>query len=231
MLTKRSNLPLIVVCLCTCTFPFSSEALSITVPITINPNPLNLGSQGVMTCDVDLPEPYVFTDVNTSTITLEGIPPESCSPQAGGTSFSCKFNRSAVVWYILATIPPGADSIEMTLSFYLTDGTTYFEGSDIVYIKVGDYSTLCVTSFPGEGKNMKIGGDSDSYYVLINTFDEILTALTAAGIVSKIKETTEGVEYLGYPVDLCVLFVNPDDFYDSEAWDAEEMRLSDTYDF
>jgi predicted nucleic-acid-binding Zn-ribbon protein len=138
MITKKNNLPSFIV-LALCTMFSASESLGLSVSISINPNPLNLGSQGVITCDVDLPAPYVFADININTLSLEGISPKTWNPQAGGRSFNCKFDRPDVEAYILESIEPGANGIEMTLSFYSTDGNIFFQGTDKVYVNFDEY--------------------------------------------------------------------------------------------
>jgi len=148
MITKKNNLPFLIV-LSVCMMLFASESQGIPVSISINPNPINLGSQGVITCDVDLPAPYVFADINTSTLSLEGISPITWNPQAGGRSFNCKFDRLDVEAYILESIEPGANGIEMTLSFYSADGTISFQGTDTVYVNFDEYKITATAGLNG----------------------------------------------------------------------------------
>ena len=118
----------------------------IPVGVDIDPDTLNLKSKGNWaTCYVELPEAYNVSDINVSTIMLNGTVPAEPSPAAIGDhdndaipDLMVKFNRTAVVQYMISQ---GVEFVNVTVTVtgQLNDGTP-FEGSDITRVSglVGD---------------------------------------------------------------------------------------------
>ena len=149
------------------TLLLSPDASGFPVSISISPNTINLQSQGQwINCSVELPEPYVFENIDVETINLEGVSPEPFSSRPDSNSFSCKFSRSAVIDK-LAPLAPGL--LELTLSGYLTDGTTYFEGTDTVIVISKE--TIQYTITPSSGPN---GSINPSEPVTVNSGESLV---------------------------------------------------------
>jgi len=110
----------------------------IDAAISINPNSLNLKSKGKwITCHIELPESYDAANINISTILLNDIVPAESKPISIGdcdgdglNELMVKFSRSAVQ----STIPLGSESADITVTGWLTDGTTKFQGTDTIKI-------------------------------------------------------------------------------------------------
>ncbi|MHC4749475.1 MAG: InlB B-repeat-containing protein [Planctomycetota bacterium] len=143
MIAIKNNSPFITV-FCACIMLFASEALGLSVVIDITPESLNLESEGQwITCTVWLPEPYDATDVIISTLSLDGISPDSAG--SGGGTLTCKFDRS-VVEAMLAPFSPG--QVELTLTGQLFDGTE-FVGTDTITVFSGELPQYTITSISG----------------------------------------------------------------------------------
>ena len=114
------------------------DPILITADIKINPNTLNLKSKGKwITCHIELPESYDAANINISTILLNDIVPAEPKPISIGDSdgnglneLMVKFSRSAVQ----STIPLGSESADITVTGWLNDGTTKFQGTDTIKI-------------------------------------------------------------------------------------------------
>ena len=112
---------------------FTVEYSNITITIRIKPETLNLGSKGVFTAFITLPEDfpagYNVTDINISTVECEGAPADS-KKRIDGDKFIAKFNRQN-----LTTVPKpdigGNVTLNVTGKFY--DGTP-FEGNDTIRV-------------------------------------------------------------------------------------------------
>jgi len=131
------------------TYAFGTDSISATVDIT--PSTLNLKSKGEwITCRIELPEGYNASDIDRTTIMLNGsisvdpfwvdTPDESVVPllmvfagqhaRNGGVShLMVKFNRTSVREFILAQ---GITYGNVTLTITGEVDGTQFEGSDIV---------------------------------------------------------------------------------------------------
>ena len=114
------------------TVEYSNTTITIET-IRIRPKTLNLGSKGVFTAFIMLPEDfpagYNVTDINISTVECEGAPADS-KKRIDGDKFIAKFNRQN-----LTTVPEpdigGNVTLNVTGKFY--DGTP-FEGNDTIRV-------------------------------------------------------------------------------------------------
>lgn len=131
------------------TYAFGTDSISATVDIT--PSTLNLKSRGEwITCRIELPEGYNASDIDRTTIMLNGsipvdpfwvdTPDESLVPllmgfarsqaRDGGVShLMVKFNRTAVREFVLAQ---GITFGNVTLTVTGEVDGEQFEGSDII---------------------------------------------------------------------------------------------------
>jgi hypothetical protein len=137
--------------------------------IDIDPGTLNLKSKGKwVTGYIELPEGYDVSDINVSTIMLNGTVPAELRPTAigdydsdGVPDLMVKFNRTAVSELMLSqSIKYG--NVTLTITGELYDGTT-FEGSDVIRarmpgdadcngrVDIKDVSRACkaYSSYPG----------------------------------------------------------------------------------
>jgi N-acetylneuraminic acid mutarotase len=137
--------------------------------VDIDPNTLSLKSNGRwVTAYIELPEGYDVSDINVSTIMLNGTVPSELRPTAigdydsdGVPDLMVKFNRTAVSELVLSqSIKYGNVTLTMTGELY--DGTT-FEGSDVIRarmpgdadcngrVDIKDVSRACkaYSSYPG----------------------------------------------------------------------------------
>ncbi|MEM2704758.1 MAG: hypothetical protein QXR45_16555 [Candidatus Bathyarchaeia archaeon] len=119
------------------------------IPATINidPDTLNLRSKGKwITVYVEFPEDYNVSDIDVSSILLNGSIPAESKPVAIGDYDSdgipdlmVKFKRAQVISYILANVnltelyEERFMTITLTITGKLKDGTS-FQGSDIIRI-------------------------------------------------------------------------------------------------
>jgi hypothetical protein len=120
----------------------SEEAIE-TV-IDIHPETLNLDSKGKwITCYVEAPAGYSVEDIDparTAISAIGGIKTDIESERSnieddkGVPVLMIKFSRSAVHQVMKDNSLQG--NVEITVSGLLTDGTTMFEGSDTVKVKV-----------------------------------------------------------------------------------------------
>jgi hypothetical protein len=118
--------------------------------IDVDPDTLNLGSKGKwITSYIELPEGYAVTDIDLSTIMLNGtIQVYASAPTCIGDydtdgiqDLMVKFDRAAVQQYILDNVPIEAKFVTATLTVTgrLNDGTL-FQGSDTIKITMpGNY--------------------------------------------------------------------------------------------
>jgi len=111
-------------------------------PIEIDPDILNLRTRGKwITSYIELPEYYNVSDIDVSSIMLNGSIPAELHPVGVGDydndtvpDLMVKFNRTQVAEYILSKgIMTG--NVTLTISGYLIDGTM-FEGSDIIRVRM-----------------------------------------------------------------------------------------------
>jgi Tol biopolymer transport system component len=116
---------------------------AIEASVDIDPNSLSLKSKGKwITAYVELPEGYDVSDINVSTIMLNGTVRSELSPTAigdydndGVPDLMIKFDRAAVVQYILDQVPIEERfmTVTLTITGKLNDGTP-FQGSDTIKI-------------------------------------------------------------------------------------------------
>jgi len=113
-----------------------AKLAAIEADVVIDPDTLNLKSQGKwITCYIELPEGYNVADIDVSTVKLNDIVPAEAEPTSIGdydsdgiADLMVKFNMSSVQ----SILEPG-DSVEITVTGELNDGTT-FEGSDTIRV-------------------------------------------------------------------------------------------------
>ncbi|MDD5446373.1 MAG: NosD domain-containing protein, partial [Methanocellales archaeon] len=108
--------------------PLTPTEVSVEASIDFDPDTLNIKSKGKwVTCYIELPEGYDIHDINISTVELNF----EVGGEYGEFNISycmVKFDRQAVI-----NILPLGDSVEITVSGTLTDGTR-FEGSDTIRV-------------------------------------------------------------------------------------------------
>jgi len=126
----------------------------VTATIDIDPNALNLRSKGKwITAYIELPEGYDVSNINVSTVMLNGTVSAELKPVTIGDydndiipDLMVKFDRAAVQAYILANvnmtelIEEGFMTVTLTITGYLNDGTP-FQGSDTV--KIIMHTSMC----------------------------------------------------------------------------------------
>ena len=102
-------------------------SLDVVVPadVIIEPQTLNLGSKGVLTAFIRLPQPYSPADVAMDTVRCQGVTAKRISRQ--GDVILCKFDRQQ-----LQDLLPGK-GVELTVTGQLADGLT-FAGSDTITV-------------------------------------------------------------------------------------------------
>jgi hypothetical protein len=116
----------------------------VTATIDIHPQALNLWSKGTwITAYVELPEGYNVSDIDVSSIMLNGtIPVDMEAPITIGDydndtvpDLMVKFNRAAVMSYIISVIgyPDGFTTVTLTITGKLNNGTP-FEGSGTIKV-------------------------------------------------------------------------------------------------
>ena len=120
------------------------EVPPVAATVDIDPDALNLRSQGMwITAYIELPEGYNVSDINVSSIMLNGTIHAESRPVAIGDydndtipDLMVKFSRSEVITFILpnAGITEGKfGNATLTVTGRLNDGTP-FEGSDTIKI-------------------------------------------------------------------------------------------------
>ena len=97
----------------------------ILADVRIEPEVLKLGSKGVITAFIKLPEQYSISEVSLATVTSQGA--SAVKAVIDGDKLIVKFNREE-----LQDIQPGED-VELSVRGELQDGTV-FEGSDVVKV-------------------------------------------------------------------------------------------------
>jgi len=113
---------------------FTTGQWVIEVEIDIDPDTLNLGSQGTwitVYANITLSEEYKASDVNVSTILLEGIIPADWGDVQEENLFMAKFNRTSVIDYLIGEGYKGGDVVTLTVTGQFTDGMS-FQGSDTI---------------------------------------------------------------------------------------------------
>lgn len=128
-------------------FVSSNEALAISAIVSIEPETLNLKEQGkLITVYIELPEPYDVSDVDVSSVMLDGTIPAEWGNVEGET-LVVKFDASSVIDYIWTTKlyhmginfmdtirPQESIEVELKVTCKFFDGITTFEGIDTVKI-------------------------------------------------------------------------------------------------
>ena len=113
-----------------------SRALSVTATVDIKPETLNVNMNGKwITAFIALPEGYNASDIDTSTILLEGLFGAKLS-NIEGKRLMVKFDASSVTDYLWGKLyHMGIDraSIDLLITGKLKDGTQ-FAGSDTITI-------------------------------------------------------------------------------------------------
>jgi len=110
----------------------SSKALMLAATVDIKPDTLNLNMKGKwITAYVTLPEGYNVTDIDKSTIVLEGLfGPEWSNIEDG--RLMIKFDASSVIGCFYH-MDGKRESVELTVPGQLLDGTQ-FSGTDRITI-------------------------------------------------------------------------------------------------
>ena len=129
-----------------------SVAFGIGATVDIHPKTLNLGSNGTwITAYIEPPEGYNVSDIDVTTILLEGSVPAETDPKYGFVKnpeikdrdgdgipeLMVKFERQAINC-ILSKLyhyapPPAKNYVELTITGKLLDGTP-FEGKDTIRV-------------------------------------------------------------------------------------------------
>ena len=108
-------------------------AILLGASVDVDPDTLNLHSQGRwITAYIELPEDYNITDIDVSTILLEGfIPAERSDIQ--DNALMVKFNRTEVVSWICDDLGIEYGNVSLAISGELYDGTL-FGGLDVIKV-------------------------------------------------------------------------------------------------
>jgi len=142
--------------------------------VDINPNTLNLKSRGRwITCYIELPGIYGVADIDVSTILLNGVVPAELKPIAigdhdgdGVLDLMIKFNRAAVIRYIMYTL--GITNGEVTLTVTGEVADLAFSGSDTIRVigkNLPNPATLTIvvtdkkTKLPIQGASIYLDGE------------------------------------------------------------------------
>jgi len=121
---------------------FTVEYLSYFLPqtIEIKPGTFNLGSKGVFTAFITLPEDYNVADINISTVECESVPADSKKRIDGDNRFIAKFNRQELVAVLNETGKVDVDvlnktgkNVTLNVTWELKDGTS-FKGNDTIRV-------------------------------------------------------------------------------------------------
>ena len=142
--------------------------------VDIDPNTLNLKSRGRwITCYIELPGVSGVADIDVSTILLNGVIPAESKPTAVGDhdgdgvlDLMIKFNRAAVIRYIIYTL--GITDGEVTLTVTGEVADLAFSGSDTIRV-IGNNlpgpATLTIvvtdkkTKLPIQGASIYLDGE------------------------------------------------------------------------
>lgn len=123
----------------------SGFLISIPATVDIDPDTLNLKSKGKwITAYIELPECYDASNIDCSTIRLEGtLPSASCDrplesvigdyDDDGIPDLMVKFDRQSVIDYLEDISVEDNDKVELIVTGYLMDSTP-FEGRDIIRV-------------------------------------------------------------------------------------------------
>ena len=148
---------------------------TIEASIDIDPDTLNLRSQGRwITVYIELPEDYSVVDIDVSSIRLNET--FSVDPDApiqigdydsdGASDLMVKLNRTELTSYLYNILEVKLDTVTLTISGQLTDGTL-FEGSDIVRTRLaGDVNedwVVDVIDLSMVGRSFGARMDEDAY--------------------------------------------------------------------
>jgi len=181
------------------TEPYILDSTTFEIPafvaatIDIDPNALNLRSKGKwITAYIELPEGYDVSNINVSTVMLNGTVSAELKPVTIGDydndiipDLMVKFDRTAVCEFILSKgITVG--NVTLTVSGRLYDGTE-FEGCDVICVRMPgdinmdgkvdmiDISILCRAfgSYPGHSRWNPTADENEDG--IIDIFDIALT--------------------------------------------------------
>ena len=119
----------------------SCPGVTLSAAINIGPEALNLNSQGQwITCYIELPEGFEPNDIDFSTTMLSDTIPAELEPTEIGdydgddiSERMVKFNRQAVINYLVGLGVQHKDEVVLTITGSLIDGTP-FEGEDIIRV-------------------------------------------------------------------------------------------------
>jgi len=106
----------------------------IEVEIDIDPDTLNLVSQGKWTAiyaNITLSENYKASNVDVSTILLDGEIPADWGDVQEEDCFMAKFNRTSVITYLIDAGYGDGDVVTLTVTGQFADGMS-FQGSDTI---------------------------------------------------------------------------------------------------
>jgi hypothetical protein len=121
-------------------FP-SCPGVTVSATVNIGPDTLNLKSQGQrITCYIELPEGFNPEDIDFSTTMLGDTVPAELEPTEVGDydgdniiERMVKFNRQAVINYLVGLGVQHKDEVVLTIAGTLNDGTP-FEGKDTLRV-------------------------------------------------------------------------------------------------
>ena len=97
----------------------------VTAEMMIKPEVLNLGSKGVLTAFVNLPEPYSASNVVANSIECQGANATQVMERDG--QLICKFDRQELQELV------SGEAVELTLTGQLSDGMP-FEAADTIAV-------------------------------------------------------------------------------------------------
>jgi parallel beta-helix repeat protein len=148
---------------------------TIEASIDIDPGTLNLRSQGRwITVYIELPEDYSVVDIDVSSIRLNetfSVDPDAPTQigdydSDGASDLMVKLNRTELTSYLYNILEVKLDTVTLTISGQLTDGTL-FEGSDIVRTRLaGDVNedwVVDVIDLSMVGRSFGARMDEDAY--------------------------------------------------------------------
>jgi len=129
--------------------PWTPAPPTLVAAADIAPNTLNLKSKGKwITAYIELPESYDVSDIDVSTVVLNGEVPAELHPTEIGDydgdgipDLMVKFDRAALTSHIYHTLGIRHGHVTLTITGQLTDGTM-FEGSDSIKVMFGGDADL-----------------------------------------------------------------------------------------